>query len=97
MLQGRGGDKACVGDSGSPLMVFDTTKTPATWVHIGLVHGGVVCNDFYKALDFPEIFSRTEDAEVLDFIRVCQSMQEYARVCQSVPEYARVLPSFAFI
>merc|ERR1719411_1279512 len=60
---GRGGDKACVGDSGSPLMVFDTTTTPPTWVHIGLVHGGVVCSDFYKNLDFPEIFSRTEDAE----------------------------------
>ena len=50
-------------------MVFDTTVTPPTWVHIGLVHGGVVCSEFYKALDFPEIFSRTEDDEVLDFIR----------------------------
>ena len=50
-------------------MVFDTTKTPATWVHIGLVHGGVVCSNFYKNLDFPEIFTRTEDSEVLDFIR----------------------------
>ena len=50
-------------------MVFDTTVTPPTWVHIGLVHGGVVCSEFYKALDFPEIFSRTEDCEVLDFIR----------------------------
>ena len=69
MLQGRGGDKACVGDSGSPLMVFDTTKTPPTWVHIGLVHGGVVCSDFYKNLDFPEIFTRTEDFEVLEFVR----------------------------
>ena len=50
-------------------MVFDTTKSPPTWIHIGIVHGGVVCSDFYKNLDFPEIFSRTEDSEVLDFIR----------------------------
>ena len=50
-------------------MVFDTSTTPPTWVHIGIVHGGVVCSDFYKNLDFPEIFSRTEDAEVLDFIK----------------------------
>ena len=65
---GRGG-KACGGDSGSPLMVFDTTKSPPTWIHIGIVHGGVVCSDFYKNLDFPEIFSRTEDSEVLEFIK----------------------------
>ena len=70
MLQsGAGGGKACGGDSGSPLMVFDTTTSPPTWVHIGLVHGGIVCSDFTKALNFPEIFSRTEDSEVLDFIR----------------------------
>ena len=50
-------------------MVFDTSTIPPTWVHIGLVHGGVVCSDFYKNLDFPEIFTRTEDSEVLDFIR----------------------------
>ena len=50
-------------------MVFDTSTTPPTWVHIGIVHGGVVCSNFYKNLDFPEIFARTEDSEVLDFIR----------------------------
>ena len=50
-------------------MVFDTSITPPTWVHIGIVHGGVICSDFYKKLDFPEIFSRTEDAKVLDFIK----------------------------
>ena len=50
-------------------MVFDTSTTPPTWVHIGIVHGGVICSDFFKNLDFPEIFSRTEDSEVLDFIR----------------------------
>ena len=50
-------------------MIFDTTSSPPMWIHIGIVHGGVVCSDFYKNLDFPEIFSRTEDAEVLDFIR----------------------------
>ena len=50
-------------------MVFDTTTSPPTWVHIGIVHGGIVCSDFTKAVVFPEIFSRTEDSEVLDFIR----------------------------
>ena len=50
-------------------MVFDTTKSPPQWIHIGIVHGGVVCTDFYKNLDFPEIFSRTEDSEVLEFIK----------------------------
>ena len=64
-----GGSKACAGDSGSPLMVFDTSSTPPTWVHIGIVHGGVVCSNFFKNLNFPEIFSRTEDSEVLAFIR----------------------------
>ena len=58
-------------------MVFDTTVTPPTWVHIGLVHGGVVCSEFYKALDFPEIFSRTEDCEVLDFIRSIMDGEDY--------------------
>lgn len=64
-----GNGKACSGDSGSPLMVFDTRSTPPKWVHIGLVHGGVVCSNFYKNLNFPEIFSRTEDSEVLNFIK----------------------------
>ena len=50
-------------------MIFDTTSSPPMWIHIGIVHGGVVCSDFYKNLDFPEIFSRTEDSEVLEFIK----------------------------
>ena len=50
-------------------MVFDTSASPPAWVHIGIVHGGVVCSNFYKNLKFPEIFSRTEDSEVLQFIR----------------------------
>ena len=50
-------------------MVFDTSTTPPTWFHIGIVHGGVICSDFFKNLDFPEIFSRTEDSEILAFIR----------------------------
>ena len=58
-------------------MVFDTSTTPPTWVHIGIVHGGVVCSDFYKNLDFPEIFSRTEDSEVLDFIRGIMDGDDY--------------------
>ena len=77
LLQGGRGGKACGGDSGSPLMVFDTTISPPSWIHIGIVHGGVVCSDFYKNLKFPEIFSRTEDSEVLDFIRDIMDSDDY--------------------
>ena len=50
-------------------MLKDTRQVPPVWIHIGIVHGGIVCSEFYKALNFPEIFSRTEDSEVLDFIK----------------------------
>ena len=49
-------------------MLKDTRKNPPIWIHIGIVHGGIVCSKYLKALNFPEIFSRTEDSEVLDFI-----------------------------
>jgi len=78
LCAGSGGSaKACSGDSGSPLMVFDTSKNPPTWVHIGIVHGGVVCSNFYKNLKFPEIFTRTEDNEVLDFIKDIMGVDDY--------------------
>ena len=50
-------------------MFYDTQRSPPTYVVIGVVHGGSICSGFYKSLIFPEIFVRTEDSEVLEFIR----------------------------
>ena len=51
------------------MMFYDTQRSPPTYVVIGVVHGGSICSGFYKSLIFPEIFVRTEDSEVLEFIR----------------------------
>ena len=51
------------------MMFYDTQTSPPAYVVIGIVHGGSICGGFYKSLIFPEIFVRTEDSEVLEFIR----------------------------
>ena len=50
------------------MMFYDTQKSPPAYVVIGIVHGGSICSGFFKNLIFPEIFVRTEDSEVLEFI-----------------------------
>ena len=61
-------------------MFYDTETSPPTYVVIGIVHGGSICGGFYKSLIFPEIFVRTEDSEVLKFIRDIISKYQVRRI-----------------
>ena len=62
-------------------MFYDTQRSPPTYVVIGVVHGGSICSGFFKNLIFPEIFVRTEDSEVLKFIRnIMESKYQVRRI-----------------
>ena len=61
------GQGSCEGDSGGPLMVFNTKLSQ--YFQVGLVSGGVSsCGDkdipgYYTRLDFPEIADFVQDPE----------------------------------
>jgi secreted trypsin-like serine protease len=59
-------ESACKGDSGGPLMIFDTRDF--RYVQVGIVAGGINpenCGD----RDFPTIYTRLDDPEVFDFVK----------------------------
>ena len=56
---------SCKGDSGSPLMIFNTSE--ARYVQVGIVAGGIQpdsCGD----KNYPGIFTRIDHPEIYDFV-----------------------------
>ena len=55
---------SCPGDSGGPLTIYD--KKIERFVLLGAVRGSLeYCND----LEFPSLFARLEDYQILKFVR----------------------------
>ncbi len=64
-----GGSGSCKGDSGGPLMryTYEDGPSSAKFVQQGIVQGGVgTCG----SKDFPSIYVRLRDPEVLEFIQL---------------------------
>jgi len=67
MCAGNKGSKegSCKGDSGGPLMIFNTAETLFT--QVGVVAGGInsdQCGNF----DLPTVYTRLDHPEILGFI-----------------------------
>ena len=57
---------SCEGDSGSPLIKYDSTTGGGQFTQIGMVQGGVgACGD----RKIPSIYIRLRDPEIMSFIR----------------------------
>ena len=56
---------SCSGDSGGPLMIFDTNTN--IYVQIGIVAGGINLNDCGNT-NFPGVYTRLDHPEILNFI-----------------------------
>ena len=55
---------SCPGDSGGPLTIYD--KKIKRFVLLGAVRGSL---DFCNDLEFPSLFARLEDYQILKFVR----------------------------
>eukprot|EP00094_Tigriopus_californicus_P001439 TCALIF_01394-PA protein Name:"Similar to Ank3 Ankyrin-3 (Mus musculus)" AED:0.04 eAED:0.04 QI:152/0.83/1/1/0.83/0.85/7/104/778 len=61
----NGGYGSCKGDSGSPLVKFESGEPYPRYVQLGVIVGGVgQCGN----RDFPSTYTRVEDFEVMNFI-----------------------------
>lgn len=60
-----GGEGSCFGDSGGPLVIYDTFVEAPHYVQVGVVRGtSGECGD----RNFPDIYARLEDFEVLNWL-----------------------------
>ena len=61
----RGGHGSCKGDSGGPIVKFETSGENVHYVQIGIVQGGIGrCG----SRRYPGIYVRLDDPEILDFV-----------------------------
>ena len=56
----------CLGDSGGPMVTFDSSLKNQHYVQIGVIHGGIqeCSNDV-----FPAIIVRLDNPDILDFVQ----------------------------
>ena len=56
----------CHGDSGGPIINFDSNVDAKYFIQIGVIHGGILecSNDVY-----PAIFVRLDHPDILDFVK----------------------------
>ena len=61
----RGPRGSCKGDSGGPLLSYQTNGGGGFYVQTGVVQGSDGCGD----ANFPTIFGRIQDPEIFSFIK----------------------------
>ena len=78
----RGDVGSCKGDSGGPLIYYNSRADPPFYLLIGVLHGSSdQCED--ERTDAPGIFARVNHPEIFDFIRKAKADLE---LCQELKD-----------